>query len=632
MTPSPEGENNTMGSSRIPMPYYSPIDGLALARIILRDDEQEEYAWYQVVQDTMSPLFTIPPESIPVVFRAKLRSKGKSETRADNQEIEDSEIRLINTPMPFGLVPKPMFLEVVMNVLHALARLRWQASFKGYAYMAHRIAVGSAGASRLTDLIEHLHKYASIIMSNVYARSVVTHYVGDELEIHGATGSLQNFLYQNQDDNNGFNVIDNPIMQVLADESVYWMMYSELLGLKPGQLASRFLSLRDLTLMLVLLGNHDLLVFDRKHRQAVSINSAKQSTIDYLTTVEIGGEPLTLLYDLLMGSPTSPALMVLVAHFSRVYGGGLWRNVPRLFSPHMVTDEGIVKSIDKFSEMMESTPLKDPGKAAIGPVETSLLVTAIDIFTNTIFLSPWERSAALTIYMRGLAHLLQDATRNYEVHPAINVVLRNLLLQEDRPKDLLVLPLGARIVEDEGVRAITYKIPVAETIEEIRNIAVRLQEVDEETANRYANILRQKIGKHTTEKRKEIKNAVIPILYDDRLEDKNKWFRGIIFEVIHPLVDLFPIPNRLNDIIALTPPEKRRILPIIIDRITEPEYAHVMLYVVVNSRRLLNARQEDKGEPTSMRGVLEALLEDEFYVHLSYAIHQALRIHDSEEE
>ncbi|NPA97248.1 MAG: hypothetical protein GXO32_06570 [Crenarchaeota archaeon] len=608
-------------------PLWDPERGLLIVRYLLRmdfrlEDQRKKKnidAWTEyLVNNTNIDFFanvaqllhtadyTIPLHFIRLISSASNRS-GKSEEIIVN----------VKVPMPHGEVPKPLFETVLVYIIRGLSRMRWyQENWKGIAYGVYKMAATNTGIVFLNPIVQALTLYLARFWSSLLCNSLIFEYyrqlsgAAAQFPLSDAVGAdCETKFYEallTLDEWYRGTLPGTPHVKVKEDGKEKTV--------PADSLAARIRALRDLFYISMMIGKVNIIApikHPSKHRQGRTHGVfvvSKQSWIERLGLAAAGEEPPDLLFSLLFGGPTSLAVTPVVMAISRMYGGGLWPRVPRLFSPRRILDNGQQVSFieDLFTER-QSPPELDPSMRVQGRVEASLFMEALDVYASSIFFMPWERASALTLLLRMLG---RSMGRLQEKSPLSSLATKKSShANKDAPGTgagtfrksivstfnfdeykVVALPMiVTSSIKGEGPTGTPVAVVYSQRLlhlaaQDLETLSGKLLEAGFGQAVDY---ITKTLRSHVASVAQEVDNVVMRnydmFLPEESISEKDVGFqvRGVAVEVLNPILDLVPDPRNLRKILAMSETAKLWLIKALIDRLADSEYTRVFIYYIV---------------------------------------------------
>jgi len=647
----PKGDNRdiediikTLKLSYKAKPLWDPERGLLIVRYLLRMEPRiQEYSEEEIMKAWMEYLtnyaniefftnvaqllhtadYTIPPHFIRLKSNASKTGRGVSEAIVN-----------VKVPMPFGEVPKPLFETVLVYVIRGLSRLKWRhENWQGMAYGLYKMAATNTGIVLLYPIIRALHLYLARFWSSLICNSLIFeyyHYVpgaAAQFPINKAVGAgCEKEFYDallTLDEWYRGTLPGAPRAPVNRNGKAEWEPADEL--------AAMIRALRDLFLISMAIGKVNIIAPLSKHTHGVLVIS-KQSWIERLGLAAKGEEPPDLLFSLLFGGPTSLAMTPVVMTISRMYGGGLWPRVPRLFSPRRILDDGQqVSFIEDLFRERQSPPGLDPSMRVQGWVEASLFLEALDVYASSVFFMPWERASAVTLLLRmlgrGMRKLQQSGSwlagvsgiypgregkyfpdHRQDRNSFAKAVMSTFGFNEH---NIVALPIIVTpSMKGEGLMGTPNAVVYSQRLlhlaaQDLETISGKLMEAGFGQAVDY---ITKTLRSHVASVAQEVDDVVMRNYEEFLLEDAPSVnevgfrVRGIAVEVLNPILDLVSDPRNLRRVLAMSETSKLWLIKALIDRLANSEYTRVFIYYLVEVEDI--SKIYDKGVLRKYRPIL----------------------------
>jgi len=585
-------------------PVWDQVRGLTLARNLIslpmpdpNSPSEDElfykyfrFDFYHVAQLMYTSFYTIPPQ---ILFIIDKNNKNSTDLVKD-YDYKGLKYEMIKVPMPLGEIPKPSFETILIYVIRGLSRLRWNnRNWRGMGYGLHKMASTNTGLIIFDGIVEALKLYLTLFWSSLFCNSLLFEY---QMEVSGAMAQRPVIDRTGPDCEYQF---------FQAIQSINEWYKSILLGKAERRrnsvdmeriwgLALDVLALRDLFYISSMIGKVNLITRIDKLKMGVLV-VAKQSWLEKLSKTRRNEEPPSMLFNLLFGDPTGLAIIPIISAISRVYGGGLWPRVPRMFSPIEITESGQRLSyIEVLDRSREPPPGLDPSMRVQGIVEASLFMESLDVYASSVFFMPWERASAVTLLLRmlgrGLSYLWGSCQREKSECP--DRLLDNYIYNDN---NVVALPMSitwkmAGLKQYEPAQALVYRQRMLHlAAQDLDTIAVELMEAGH--VDRAIEIVTKTLRSHVAALTQNVDERILRnyerYLWDEKEmsnyeKDIGIRFRGIAVEVLNPIIDLIPDPEGLARVIASKPTQTRRLLKNIIDRLADSEYTRVFIYYIVD--------------------------------------------------
>jgi len=629
-------ENRNLTLRYWPKPLWDPVRGLLLVRYLLaypsshkaetssvsrqgesgrssedRKELEKQYwemfltnytnlEYFANVAQLLHPAdYTIPPQFV------RLRLEGS----------ERDIIVNVKVSMPRGEIPKPLFESILVYMIRGLSRLRWgPKEWLGMAYGLYKMSATNTGIVLLDPIIRALILYLARFWSSLICNSLVFEYY------HGFAGAASQYPL-----NKPAGVeCEKAFYEALRSLEEWYMgmlpAVPELPELQSRRgeergdvLASRIRALRDLFYISMMIGKLNLIAPVSLRTHGILVIS-KQSWIERLNKAGSGEEPSSVLFNLLFGDPMGLAVNPVITTISRVYGGGLWQKVPRLFSPKKLQRDGQRLSfIEDILSEREAPPDLDPSMRVQGVVEASLFAEAIDVYTSSVFFIPWERASAVTLLLRMLGRGLKKLRglggssyrkSNDDFTEAFRQgVVAAYTFDENK---VIALPLSLTSTmkgEKYGTSAtaVVYRQRLLHlAAQDLETVSSKLLEAKfAYTVDYITKTLRSHVASVTQEVDDVIMRNYEKYMVHGQPSPHEIGFtvKGIGVEVLNPIIDLVPDPRGLERVLASSETSKLWLIKALIDRLADSEYTRVFIYYIIeinNIGLIYNKRIQEK--------------------------------------